>query len=305
MRYRGRFAPSPTGPLHFGSLVAALASYLDARAHDGHWLLRIEDLDPLRESRAAADSILTSLEAHHLFWDETVRYQSSHHDDYRGRLAALQQQGFAYRCPCSRKELKANGGCHPRHCRDRPLRDVSEPCAIRFALHRRQYAWDDLLQGPQRITVRGEIDDFVLRRKEGFFAYQLAVVSDDIQQGITHVVRGSDLLDSTPLQLALYEALAAPPPFFLHLPVIVGADGEKLSKQHFAPALDDQRAGTNLWTALAALGQAPPRPLQTAPASELLAWGRANWRRDALPRTRALPQPQPSVPVGDSYNNLS
>lgn len=288
MLYRGRFAPSPTGPLHLGSLVAALASFLDARAWGGEWLVRIEDLDPLRESRQAADKILTSLEAHGFEWDEPVRYQSEHLDLYHDRLVQLKRIGAAYDCPCSRKELQASAGRHPRRCREMPAQNQGQPSAVRFAISSSDWCWHDLLLGPQSVMTTAETDDFVLLRKEGFFAYQLAVVSDDIEQGITHVVRGSDLLDSTPLQLALYEKFTAPAPAFMHLPVITDDSGRKLSKQTFAPALDDNRANLNIAAALNALNHPlPERLLKASPGSQL-AWSKANWQRGNLPARLSL-----------------
>lgn len=289
MPYRGRFAPSPTGPLHFGSLVAALASFLDARANGGGWLIRIEDLDPLRETRQAARQILASLEAHGLQGDGPVRYQSAHLDLYRKRLQQLERGGYAYACPCSRKELRAHGGIHPRQCRTKLAEALGQPCAMRFALEDRRWSWDDLLLGQQAATTRAEIDDFVLQRKEGYFAYQLAVVADDIEQRITHVVRGSDLLDSTPFQLALYERFAVPPPAFMHLPVIVDAAGKKLSKQTFAPALDLSQPALNLNAAFAALNHTLPPALAAGPPSVQLAWGESNWQRSRLPPALEIP----------------
>lgn len=288
MPYIGRFAPSPTGPLHFGSLVTALASFLDARAHKGDWLVRMEDIDPLRDTPEAADAILRSLKAHGLQWDGEVRYQSDHHDLYRQRLAQLKQQQNAYGCPCSRKELQASGGRHLRGCRPGFSPDSTSPVAVRFALSNRSWNWMDVLLGPQTGMMHAGVDDFVLQRKEGFFAYQLAVVADDIDQGVTHVVRGSDLLDSTIFQLALYEAFAAPPPVFLHLPVITLENGQKLSKQTFAEALDDGRPAANLAEAFSALNHPLPPALAAGPVSDQLAWGQANWSRDRLPPTLAI-----------------
>ncbi|MFO8141350.1 MAG: tRNA glutamyl-Q(34) synthetase GluQRS, partial [Marinobacter sp.] len=193
-RYRGRFAPSPTGPLHFGSLVTALASWLEARAADGDWLVRIEDLDPLREPPQATGQILHSLDCHGLFPDEPVRFQSRRHEAYQAAIERLLSQGKAYRCRCSRKQLKQHGGYHPTHCRDGAPAPGDTPYAIRFALNDEASHWQDLLLGAHRQPVRAELDDPVIMRKEGFYAYQLAVVVDDIDQGITDVVRGSDLL---------------------------------------------------------------------------------------------------------------
>lgn len=283
--YRGRFAPSPTGPLHFGSLVTALASYLEARIHDGAWLVRIEDLDPLRESQQAVDQILFSLEAHHLHWDERIRFQSQRHDAYRTVIARLRDMGRAYRCGCSRRQLRDAGGLHPLRCRQGAAPAGDQPQATRFALEPEQCHWLDQLLGPQIQPLRAEVDDPVIWRKEGFFAYQLAVVVDDIDQGITDIVRGSDLLDTTASQAQIYGALAAPRPRWLHIPVILNNAGQKLSKQTHAPALADDRAGDNLWLALAALGQQPPPALRRETPSQLLAWATGNWQRQAIPRS--------------------
>ena len=284
-RYRGRFAPSPTGPLHFGSLVTAVASYVEARVHLGQWLIRIEDLDPLREPPEATGQILRSLEAHGLFPDEPVRFQSRRHDAYHDAIDRLLASGHAYRCPCSRKELRANGGRHPHHCREARLQPGDRPFAVRFALHDEQCHWQDELLGPQHQVVQAEFDDPVILRKEGFYAYQLAVVVDDIDQGITDVVRGSDLLDMTAQQQQIYRALGAEPPGWLHIPVILNEQGQKLSKQTHAPALDDERAAENLFRALDALGQEPPASLQASGPDEILAWACQHWRRQAIDLT--------------------
>ncbi|MGP4842810.1 tRNA glutamyl-Q(34) synthetase GluQRS [Marinobacter sp. 1Y8] len=283
--YRGRFAPSPTGPLHFGSLVTAVASYLEARTCNGTWLVRIEDLDPLRESQEAASAILHSLEAHHLNWDDTVRYQSARHDAYAETLNQLVANQNAYRCICSRKELTAHNGRHPHHCRDRTPNHKADdvPFATRFRLDDQTIEWPDRLLGPQSQTLRAEIDDPVIQRKEGFYAYQLAVVVDDIDQRITDIVRGSDLLETTASQICLYRVLAATPPGYLHIPVILNTDGQKLSKQTHATALNDRQPGQNLWQALSALGQQPPPALFAAPPVEILAWAEIHWTPSLLP----------------------
>ncbi|EMP54209.1 glutamyl-Q tRNA(Asp) synthetase [Marinobacter santoriniensis NKSG1] len=281
-RYRGRFAPSPTGPLHFGSLVTAVASYLEARTRRGEWLIRVEDLDPLREPPEATGQILQSLEAHGLFPDETVRFQSRRHDAYQSAIEQLLANGHAYRCPCSRKELSEHNGRHPRNCRDAPAALADRPCAIRFRLHDEHCHWTDRLLGPQTQIVRAEIDDPVLLRKEGFYAYQLAVVVDDIDQGITDVVRGSDLLDMTAQQLQIYRALGERPPTWLHIPVILNEQGQKLSKQTHAPALDDSRAADNLVDALTALGQQPPASLRSDSVNQILQWACKHWNYQAI-----------------------
>lgn len=289
--YRGRFAPSPTGPLHFGSLVTALASYLDARHAAGQWLVRIEDLDPLRESSTAIIRICDSLEAHGLISDEPIRFQSQRHDAYDTVIAGLLREHRAYRCRCSRKELRAHGGRHPNRCRERLLPDTERPLpdtdstqAIRFALQDQTAHWLDELLGPQVQSVQAELDDPVIRRKEGFYAYQLAVVVDDIDQAITHVVRGSDLLPMTAQQQQIYQALGYRPPHWLHIPVILNSQGQKLSKQTHAPALDDSRAGRNLWQALVALNQSPPVSLQTSAVATILGWASDHWQPERIHR---------------------
>lgn len=283
--YRGRFAPSPTGPLHFGSLVTALASYLEAKTRHGQWLVRIENLDPLRESATAIEHILRSLRAHGLIADENVRFQSDRHRAYFQAIENLQLSGRAYYCGCSRKVLKAHGGRHPDRCRQqvsRPADAIS--LALRFALNNVHAHWHDELLGPQQQAVKAEIDDPVILRKEGFFGYQLAVVVDDIDQGITNVVRGSDLLDMTAQQLQIFQALKAKPPLWLHIPVILNSDGQKLSKQNRALALDDQNPGSNLWQALQVLGQHPPQELRQARPENILGWAYVHWQRELIPR---------------------
>lgn len=294
--YRGRFAPSPTGPLHFGSLVAALVSFLEARTRNGTWLVRIEDLDPLRETPDAAARILRTLEAHRLTWDEDVLYQSRRGNVYQERLEQLEALGHVYRCPCSRRDLTASQGKHPNRCREHPLRHYDQPTAWRFAVQSGQYRWDDLLQGHQCYQLEAERDDFVVQRKEGFFAYQLAVVCDDAAQNVQQIVRGSDLLDSTPFQLALLTALSLPQPSYLHFPVIVGDNRQKLSKQNHAPAIEDSTPGRNLWQALVALRQKPPDDLARAHADQVLAWALENWSLAHLPAQRTLPMPEPVAP---------
>lgn len=284
-QYRGRFAPSPTGPLHFGSLVTALASFLDARSQGGQWFIRIEDLDSLREPPEATGQILASLDAHGLFPDEPVRFQSRRHGSYQEVIEQLLSQGHAYRCQCSRRELQANGGRHPLRCRSRKEIDDNRPYAIRFALKNEDCCWQDLLLGPQHQTVRAELDDPVVLRKEGFYAYQLAVVIDDINQGITDVVRGSDLLEMTAQQQQIYRALGARSPHWLHIPVILNEQGQKLSKQTHAPALDNNKPADNLFRALDALGQNPPANLAIDSPESLLEWGLKHWQRSAIPLT--------------------
>ncbi|SDW91404.1 tRNA glutamyl-Q(34) synthetase GluQRS [Marinobacter mobilis] len=292
--YRGRFAPSPTGPLHFGSLVTALASFLEARTSNGCWLVRIEDLDPLRESQSATTRILASLDAHELHSDEPVRFQSDRREAYLAAIEQLRAQQQAYPCTCSRKELRE----HPEHtetCRQRAPVLPGTPHAIRFALQEQTFSWSDQLLGPQTLAIRAGVDDPVILRKEGFVAYQLAVVVDDIDQNISHVVRGSDLLDTTGQQQQIYRALNAPLPSWLHIPVILNSSGQKLSKQTHAPALDDCQPAHNLVRALAALGQNPPPTLRQSPVSTVLAWAVEHWQRDHVPRQPHQEQPAPTL----------
>ena len=288
--YRGRFAPSPSGPLHFGSLVSALASFLHARHCGGDWLVRIEDLDPPREQPGADRKILEALEAHGLHWDGQVWYQSERLDAYAGILADLRQHGLAYPCNCTRKDLRAMGGIYDGRCRRRRT-EPEEPFAWRLKLYdlpeaiadlNETLGFEDLFQGYQQNNLRRDLSDPVIKRKDGLFAYQLAVVTDDIAQGVTHVIRGSDLLELSVGQLACFYLLGGQPPRFGHVPTAINAAGQKLSKQHGAPALQNHRASDNLWQALTFLGQNPPLQLAGASPEELLDWGHRNWRSETL-----------------------
>lgn len=240
--YRGRFAPTPSGPLHFGSLVAALASYLEARSHDGKWLLRIEDVDPPRIVAGAGAGIVRTLAAHGFEWDDDVLYQSGRSEAYQAALARLVDLGRAYPCVCSRKRLAelaepgVDGPVYPGTCRGR-YADAAG--ATRFLLPEQRVVFHDTLLGRVACDVTRECGDFVLQRADGVFSYQLAVVVDDAEQGITHIVRGADLLTSTPRQIVLQQALGYPTPAYTHLPVVLNSRGEKLSKQTLAAPLDD------------------------------------------------------------------
>lgn len=252
--YRGRFAPSPTGRLHFGSLVAALGSWLLARHHDGTWLVRVEDLDPPREVPGAAQAQLATLAAFGMVSDEPVVWQSGRHDAYARALARLLDDGAAFECRCSRTDLAAVGGIH-RAC---VASDATRTPAVRLRVaDGSRVVFDDALQGRVAQAVDREAGDVVLRRADGFWAYQLAVVVDDADQGITDVVRGADLLDSTPRQILLQRALGVPTPGYLHLPLIVDAQGNKLSKSLAALPIDDDAPLPALQAAWQALGQPP------------------------------------------------
>ncbi len=288
--YVGRFAPSPSGPLHFGSLVTALGSFLDARAHQGKWLVRMEDLDPPREQSGAADAILHCLEAHQLFWDDSVLYQSRRHDAYEQCLDFLKSQDWIYACDCSRQELQNTGGVYQGYCRNRQ-EIIQSPYAWRLKLYDLPHrlsadiqSFDDLIQGRQIRNLRKEAGDQILKRRDGFYAYQLAVVLDDIEQKITHIIRGRDLLDVTASQIFFFNLLKANLPQFGHLPLAIGLNGQKLSKQNKAPNINPEQANQNLWLALEFLGQNPPAELKHQGARSLLDWAILNWQLDWVPQ---------------------
>ena len=255
----GRFAPSPTGPLHFGSVVSAVASYLDARAQGGRWLLRIDDLDPPRIEAGATHSILATLEALALEWDGAVLYQSTRGAAYAQALAQLQAAGMVYRCRCSRKEIGA--GPYPGHCRHADLAGDDGRLAWRVRVDDEAIVVTDLLQGTYRQSLGSHCGDFVVRRADAVFAYHLAVVVDDAWSCVTQITRGSDLLESTPRQIHLQRLLGLPTPRYAHLPVVLDTQGEKLSKQTYAPSVAPADAGRMLFHALAFLGCAPPPAL--------------------------------------------
>ncbi|MGH1370654.1 MAG: tRNA glutamyl-Q(34) synthetase GluQRS [Cellvibrionaceae bacterium] len=293
--YIGRFAPSPTGELHQGSLLTAVASYLDARQVQGQWLVRMEDLDPPREQAGAADSILRALETHGLHWDQKVIYQSQRQNAYNERLAELKAKQLCYPCDCNRQRLK-NLPAYDGHCRHHvPQR--SQPVATRVKLKPgSEIRFEDVFQGHQTQHLNREVGDFVIHRKDGLFAYQLAVTVDDIDQGITQVIRGIDLMSSTARQLYLFEQFGAPQPSYGHLPVIVNSQGQKLSKQTFAEPLSNAQASDNLWLALARLGLAPPPNLQKEDCETQLNWGVINWQRSKVPRTTKIELDQTPMP---------
>lgn len=298
--YIGRFAPSPSGLLHFGSLVAALGSWLDARAAGGKWLLRIEDLDSPRSHPEFSAAILRQLEGLGLEWDGPVVYQSARLDRYRAALEALQHLGQAYWCACSRKEIEdslvragapASSPVYPGTCRN-GIRPGATPRAIRVRTHDQPIRFADRMQGERSQIVEREVGDFVVLRADGIFAYQLAVVVDDAEQGVTDVVRGADLLESTARQILLQRLLDFPTPRYLHLPVAVNASGEKLSKQTGAKALAAERPARPLRAALEFLG------LKDAPTTErpreLLDWARPRWAACCAAATPIFATPAPS-----------
>lgn len=291
--YRGRFAPSPTGPLHFGSLIAALGSYLEAKTHGGQWLLRMEDVDAPRCSAAAAGEILRALEAFGLTWDGEAVWQGRRRDAYAAALERLKSAGHMFPCGCTRRELAdsaiAPDGAtiYPGTCRQ-GLAAGREARAWRLRVGNARIGFDDAIQGRIDSDLAREAGDFILFRADGLFAYQLAVVVDDAAAGITHVVRGADLLASTPRQIFLQQCLGVPTPAYAHLPVAVNAAGEKLSKQTRAEPLDNSRPGPALLAALKFLGQHPPPGLSAATVQDILAWAVDNWQLARVPRGPAL-----------------
>lgn len=292
----GRFAPSPTGDLHLGSLLAAVGSFLSARASGGRWLVRIEDLDPPRVVPGAADRILRTLEAFGLWWDDEVAFQSHRHDLYEAALARLTGLGMVYPCSCSRAELAsfalASDGepVYPGTCRRGPVRP-DQATSIRFRVPDdiASVEFQDMIQGPHSQHVSKSVGDFVIRRKDRLFAYQLAVVVDDASQGVTQVVRGADLLDNTPRQILLQRALGLPQPAYGHLPLVTEPDGSKLAKQHRSVALDPSRSGILLYRALRMLRQAPPEDLEGATVGVQLEWAISHWSPCRLRSVLAVP----------------
>ena len=292
-QYRGRFAPSPTGALHFGSLVAAVGSYLEAKRHGGAWLVRMEDLDPPRVQGGAADAILRTLEACGMGWDGSVMVQSLRSEAYRAALARLEEQGLVYVCGCSRREIADSGlgpdGAliYPGTCRN-GLAPERKPRATRVRVGQATVEFEDALQGNISQDLAAEVGDFVLLRADGLFAYQLAVVVDDAEQGITDVVRGADLLASTPRQIFLQRLLGLTTPRYLHLPVALNDAAEKLSKQTLAAPVDARDPVPALARVMEFLGQKPPLEMSNATLAEFWAWALPQWNAARIARQRSL-----------------
>lgn len=279
--YIGRFAPTPSGPLHFGSLVAALASYLDAHAHAGQWLLRIEDIDPPRCQPGASDDILRSLELFGLHWHGEVLYQSQQLDQYRQVLAELEQQQRLFYCTCSRSQLKGQN-TYPGHCRSQQSHP-KQAHSTRIKADDLELGFTDLFMPAYKENLAQQVGDFILQRKDGPYAYQLAVVVDDTLQGINHVIRGADLYDQTPRQMFLQQCLGYATPSYGHIPLIMSPQGQKLSKQNLAKAIAAAQAPTLITDALIRLGQQPPRELHGAPIEDQLSWAIEHWQRPLVP----------------------
>ena len=282
--YVGRFAPSPTGPLHFGSLVAAVASYLDARASNGRWLLRIENIDPPREVPGAADEIVGALEDYGFQWDGPLTYQADNESRHREVISELRSRGLAYPCSCSRSSLAEapageSGPIYPGTCRHGRAKGEH---AIRLLTHNEPISFVDALQGPFVQQVESEVGDFIIRRKDGLIAYQLAVVIDDFDQGVTDVARGLDLIDSTPRQIHLQQCLGMPQPRYMHTPLVLVETGQKLSKSTGAAGIPRKRTRPVLVQALRALWQDPPPDLQDARLTDIWEWAIKNWQTGRL-----------------------
>jgi glutamyl-Q tRNA(Asp) synthetase len=281
MLYIGRFAPSPTGPLHFGSLVAAVASYCDAKAHQGQWLLRIEDIDPPRIQTGASDIIRAQLQAYGLIPDDRVVYQQSRYAAYEAALAFLSEQQRIFYCTCSRTQLhgqsRYSGTCRRHHT---PLRDS----AIRLRVDDNSpVSFKDLILGMQHSMLDQALGDFVIKRRDGLYAYQLAVVVDDAWQGVTHIIRGADLLDNTARQIYLQHCLGVPTPVYGHIPLAIDHLAQKLSKQNLAQAIPIPADPKLLRLALHHLGQAAP-PFSLKTCTDILNFGISMWRREAIPQ---------------------
>lgn len=283
--YIGRFAPSPTGALHLGSLLTALASWCDARAAGGKWLLRIEDIDTPRIQQGAIEHILRSLEYYGLLWDDDVVYQSQRTQHYQHALNTLQQQQQVFWCTCTRSQL--GSAIYTGHCR---VHHQFRPHAsIRLAVPQATViGFNDGVFGAQQEDISQSVGDFVIYRRDALFAYQLAVVVDDALQGVTHVVRGADLLDNTARQIYLQQCLRYITPHYTHIPLIVNTQGEKLSKQTGAQALTFNNPSPILWQLLVLLGQHPPKTLQYYPKEDILNWAIKHWHLSYVPATLKL-----------------
>lgn len=309
MSYIGRFAPSPTGPLHFGSLIAAVASYCDAKSNDGQWLVRMEDLDKPREIKGAADTILHQLESFGFEWhgedySTKTMYQSQRTALYENALATLKQNGHIYPCTCSRKEIADSatssgieGAIYPKTCFKKWLQtsasEINTSTSRMDIGSQRIHVEDaikidffDAIQGQVSQHLATDIGDFILKRADGLFAYQLAVVVDDTEQGISHIVRGADLLASTPRQIYLQQLLGLPTPNYAHVPVAVNAAGEKLSKQTLAKAIDTKFAASLLVESLQFLGQNTPADLVQNALADIWQWAIKNWQINSVPKTK-------------------
>jgi len=294
--YRGRFAPTPSGPLHLGSLLTALAGFLQARALDGRWLLRIDDLDAQRSRREHSDTILRQLEAHGLYWDEQPRWQSRHLDEYEAAFDTLKTSASIYRCVCTRAKLSEasisgpDGPVYPGTCRNLAT-NAGNSGALRLEIGSGTLELRDPWQHEIARDLQRDVGDFVIRRADGLIGYQLACIVDEAAQGITEVVRGADLIGSSMRQIRLQHILKWRSPAYRHLPVLTDAQGVKLSKQNHARPIAVEEASRNVSRCLLMLGQTPPLNLHSAPTKEILRWAISNWDPSVIPRVTRLSAP--------------
>ncbi len=294
-QYVGRFAPSPSGQLHFGSLVTAVASYLDAKSHNGKWLLRMEDIDEPRCIKGVDKDILTTLEAHGLYWDGDVIYQSQQHARYQAVLDDLLSQEKAYFCTCTRKQIKAMGGVYNGHCRTEPVHFTKQDCAVRLKVDTQLEAFDDVLMGkvmPSNSSTDLIAEDVVLKRRDGLFSYNLVVILDDVFQQVNHVIRGCDLIDVTPLQRAVYHTLGYSAPEYGHVPVAAVALGRKLSKQNRAAPVKNETALDNLVRVMHFLGFSFPIASEFGDIDSALKTAISMWDRKKVVKTPEIIVPQ-------------
>ncbi len=284
-KYKGRFAPSPTGPLHFGSLIAALASYLEARQEAGEWHIRIDDIDHLRCKAEYTKEILDMLEHLGFEWDGELIYQSQQIPDYERAIATLKNKQKIFQCLCSRKQLPA--GPYPGTCRNKEI-NPNIKSSLRLMTDSVKIVFHDHLQGEISQDLPEEVGDFIILRGDGIIAYHLATVIDDAESGFTHIVRGLDLIDSTPRQIYLQRLLDLPTPEYYHLPIAVNKDGDKLSKQSHAKAVSYEGASSSLMRALKFLNQNPTEELNDATPDEILMWAIKHWNKEKIPSEKKI-----------------
>lgn len=287
----GRFAPSPSGPLHFGSLLAAVASFMQVKHQGGKWLVRIEDIDPPREVAGASDTILQQLEQHGLYWDDNVIYQSNQLARYIEILTDLKTQQLTYHCECARHRLNLLNGIYDAKCHKLYLTDKNTSVRISISDTLKALGQEhdrinfcDTVMGDYTQSLIQDAGDFVLRRRDGLISYQLAVVIDDHLQGITEIIRGADLIDSTPRQILLQQCLGYKTPTYGHIPVAKNNLGQKLSKQHHAKQLPQTNEHKQLWLALDWLQQSPPQELRDSCVDDIISWGIKHWDINKIPK---------------------
>jgi len=285
MSVTGRFAPSPTGPLHFGSVVAAVASYMQTKNQHGKWLVRMDDIDTPRNQAGADTSILKSLEILGLHWDDKVLFQSHRQEAYQEALNLLSEKKLLYRCTCTRKQLQGNA--YSGTCRNAG-HSSDQQHALRVITNQIPIKIDDEIQGQFQQVLESEIGDFIVHRADGLVAYHIATVVDDAWQGITEIVRGADLLDVTPRQIYLQRILNVPTPVYAHIPAAVDVQGKKLSKQHHARPVDDTQPESTLFLALEFLGQHPDKQLLKGNVEEIILWGIKHWSLERIPRLNSI-----------------